>query len=131
MSHDPNDCYDFDGADQPQENAVAKRLREADAYNKKHNVRDPLHLEAAAELDRLQRERDYSVTWANRSVDQVKEGIGELEDLIKELLSGLKRTASALRRYEADVSGEGEQPIAHRDMMAFVDATIAKTEGRS
>jgi hypothetical protein len=54
MSHDPNDCYDFDGADQPQTNAVAKRLKQADAYNKKHSVRDPLHLEAAKEIGALE-----------------------------------------------------------------------------
>jgi hypothetical protein len=53
MSHDPNDCYDFDGADHPNTNAVVERLKEADAYNKKHSVRDPLHLEAAKEIERL------------------------------------------------------------------------------
>lgn len=60
-------------------NAVAERLLEADAYNKKHGVRDPLHTEAAVEIKRLQKERDYAVIWANRSVDQVKEGIGQIE----------------------------------------------------
>lgn len=52
MSHDPNDCYDFDSAD-TQDETIAKRLRKADAYNKNHNVRDPLHLEAAKEIERL------------------------------------------------------------------------------
>lgn len=48
----------------------------------------------------------------------------EIEGVNVWLLRALESVVDAIRRYETDVTGESEQPIAHRDMMDFADRAI-------
>lgn len=48
-----------------------------------------------------------------------------------DMLEALRKSLSALERYECEVAGEGETPVAHRDMMEFVRSTIAAATGEA
>lgn len=50
----------------------------------------------ANRLEKLAEERDYAVRWANRSVDQIKEGIDDLERQLADARAEIDRLKVAL-----------------------------------
>lgn len=78
-----------------------------------------------SEIERLQRERDYAVRWANQSIAMLQDAFFPVADALRDLEAYLRNTphhnapeAAAARKVLAKFDGAEPLPFTHEEIVA-------------